>query len=194
MQHATPANASGKAAPLKAHVAYLSREAAGRNHTPETGEEETARQQDPTRAVDYLSREGGAGAGAFTFYDRANSAVDARAATKGWANDARHFRMIVSAEDGEALGDLKHFMRELMAGLEAKLGTKLEWLAVNHYDTDNPHTHVLIRGRRLDGQELFIPSRLISSGIREQAQEIVTRVLGPRLGVDLDRERFRDIV
>lgn len=80
-----------------------------------------------------------------------------------------------------------------MEHLEAKLGTRLEWLAVDHFDTDNPHAHVLIRGRRADGENLFIPSRLISSGIREKAQEVVTRVLGPRLGVDLAQERTRDI-
>ncbi len=173
-------NAGIKGAPLRAHVAYLSRETAGRA-------------QDPTRSVDYLSREGGAGETNYSFFDRANAGVDARAVTAGWADDPRHFRMIVSPEDGEALGDLKPFIRELMAGLEAKLGTKLEWLAVNHHDTDNPHTHVLIRGRRPDGKELFIPSRLITSGIREHAQKIVTRVLGPRVELDLARERFNEI-
>lgn len=101
--------------------------------------------------------------------------------------------MIVSAEDGEALGDLKPFIREVMAGLEVKLGTKVDWIAVDHHDTDNPHTHVLIRGRRPDGRELFIPSRLIASGIREHAQEIVTRALGTRLDVDLVRERAAEI-
>ncbi|MGH6755364.1 MAG: DUF3363 domain-containing protein, partial [Bradyrhizobium sp.] len=80
-----------------------------------------------------------------------------------------------------------------MAGLETKLGTRLDWLAVDHWDTDNPHTHVLVRGRRPDGPDLFIPSRMISHGIRDQAQEIVTRVLGPRQAIDLLRERSRDI-
>jgi hypothetical protein len=185
------ANAGGKAAPLRAHVSYLSREMADRDRSPAAAVEEQGK--DPTRAIDYLSREDLAGNANYPFFDGANSNVAARAVTQSWVGDPRHFRMIVSAEDGEALGDLKPFIRELMAGLEAKLGTKLEWLAVNHHDTDNPHTHVLIRGRRPDGQEPFIPSRLISSGIREQAQEIVTRVLGPRLAVDLERERFRDI-
>lgn len=187
------ANGGGKTAPLKAHVAYLAREASGHSNSPELKPDEAAQAQDPTRTVDYLARETAGGEVRVTFYDRANSEVDARAVTQGWADDPRHFRMIVSPEDGVALGDLKPFIREVMAGLESKLGTKLEWLAVNHHDTDNPHTHVLIRGRRPDGQELFIPSRLISSGIREHAQEIVTRVLGPRLAVDLERERFRDI-
>jgi type IV secretory pathway VirD2 relaxase len=187
------ANAGGRAAPLKAHVAYLSREAASQKQAPEITPGEQTPAHDPTQTVDYLSRAGEGGTPAYAFFDGANSNIDGRAVTQGWTDDPRHFRMIVSAEDGEALGDLKPFIRELIAGLETRLGTKLEWLAVNHHDTDNPHTHVLIRGRRPDGQELFIPSRLISSGIREQAQEIVTRVLGPRLAIDLERERFRDI-
>lgn len=185
------ANGGGRAAPLRAHVAYLSREGAQRGRPPEVVADQ--RPDDPTRSVDYLTREEGGGSARFAFYDRASDTVDAKAITTGWSEDPRHFRMIVSAEDGAALGDLKPFIREVMAGLEAKLGTKLEWLAVNHHDTDNPHTHVLIRGRRPDGQELFIPSRLVASGIREQAQEIVTRALGPRLDVDLVRERFADI-
>ena len=187
------ANAGGKVAALKAHVAYLSREAAVRAQAASVTAAEPTPAHDPTQAIDYLSREGEVGAPTYEFYDRASSTVDAKSVTQGWAGDPRHFRMIVSAEDGEALGDLKPFIREVMAGLEIKLGTKLEWLAVNHHDTDNPHTHVLIRGRRPDGQELFIPSRLISSGIREHAQEVVTRVLGPRLAPEIEQSRFNDI-
>ena len=187
------ANAGGKVAALKAHVAYLSREVAGRAQAPTVTEAKPTPAHDPTHAIDYLSREGEVGAPAYQFYDRASSSVDAKAVTRGWEGDPRHFRMIVSAEDGEALGDLKPFIREVMAGLESKLGTRLEWLAVNHHDTDNPHTHVLIRGRRPDGQELFIPSRLISSGIREHAEAIVTRVLGPRLSAEIEQSRFNDI-
>ncbi len=173
---------AGKGAPLSAHVRYLAREAKVERSEP--GLE---------RSVDYLQREETPGNAHVAFYDRDHVGVDGKAVTAGWAEDGRHFRLIVSAEDGEALGDLKPFIREMMEGLEAKLGTKLEWIAVDHHDTDNPHTHILIRGRRLDGQDLFIPSRLISSGIREHAEEIVARALGPRIGVDLVKERQRDI-
>lgn len=181
----------GKGAPLRVQVTYLSREAASRSQSLAVTEEGEA--QDPTRSVDYLSREGVAGEATVSFFDRASDCVDAKAVTASWADDPRHFRMIVSPEDGEALGDLKPFIRELMTGLEAKLGTKVEWLAANHHDTDNPHTHVLIRGWRPDGEELFIPSREISYGIREKAQEIVTRVLGPKTELELARERFNQI-
>ncbi|MDP3737456.1 MAG: DUF3363 domain-containing protein [Hyphomonadaceae bacterium] len=184
-------NVGGGVAPLRAHVGYLSREAkADGRALPNTAEET---KQDPTLSVDYLERGGIADQASLSFYDRTSAPVDARGVTASWSGDARHFRMIVSAEDGAALGDLKPFIRELMSGFEAKLGTKLEWLAVDHHDTDNPHTHVLIRGRRPDGQDLFIPSKLIASGVREHAQEIVTRVLGPRLEADLAKERFNDI-
>jgi hypothetical protein len=174
---------SGKGAPLRAHVSYLARE----GKAVERGEPGLA------RSVGYLQRAETPGNDAFNFYDRSDVGVDGKAITAGWAGDRLHFRLIVSAEDGEALGDLKPFIREVMAGLERKLGTKLEWLAVDHWDTDNPHTHVLVRGKRADGQDLFIPSRLISSGIREHAQEIVTRVLGPRLEAHLRQERWREI-
>jgi len=185
------ANAGGRAAPLRTHVAYLARETAKRDRSPEVGLENQP--QDATGSIDYLSRENGSETSRVAFYDRASDVADARAITAGWSDDPRHFRMIVSAEDGAVLGDLRPFIRELMSALEARLGTRLEWLAVDHHDTDNPHTHVLIRGRRPDGQDLFIPSRLVASGIREQAQEIVTRVLGPRRNVDLVQERFREI-
>lgn len=183
-------NAGGRGAPLRAHVDYLAREGRG-----QPGRAPPAPDLAPEldRSVEYLSRADIAGDAKFRFYDEANSDVNAKAVTTCWSDDARHFRMILSAEDGEALGDLRPFIREVMAGLEAKLGTKLEWLAVDHHDTDNPHTHVLIRGRRPDGKELFIPSRLISSGIREHAQTIATRILGPRLDRDIVQDRAAEI-
>jgi len=186
------AHGAGRAAPLRMHVSYLAREAKAQRSAAEPAVEKGPG-EDLKKSVDYLAREGSEGARGISFYNQRENGLDAQRATSGWADDARHFRLIISAEDGAALGDLKPFIREVMANLEARLGTQLEWVAVDHHDTDNPHTHVLIRGKRGDGQDLFIPSRLISSGIREHAQEVVTRVLGPRLGVDLAREREREI-
>lgn len=183
---------AGRAAPLQVHVSYLAREAKAERAQPEPAIEK-ADAGELGKSVDYLGREGRTAAGEFNFYDQRGIDLDAHALTAAWTDDTRHFRLIVSPEDGEALGDLKPFIREVMGNLEARLGTHLEWVAVDHRDTDNPHTHVLIRGRRSDGQDLFIPSKLISSGIREHAQEVVTRVLGPRLNVDLARERQREI-
>ncbi|HOY77905.1 MAG TPA: DUF3363 domain-containing protein [Hyphomonadaceae bacterium] len=171
----------GKCAPLRAHVSYLAREQGQARGEP--GLE---------RAVDYLQREETPNA-RLSFYDGGAQDLDGNAITAGWADDSRHFRLIISAEDGEALGDLRPMIREVMSDLERQVGTKLEWVAVDHWDTDNPHTHVLVRGRRSDGQDLFIPSKVISHGIREKAQAVVTRVLGPRLEADIARDRWREI-
>ena len=46
------------------------------------------------------------------------------------------------------MSDLRAFTRELMADAERDLGTKLDWVAVDHWNTDNPHIHVLVRGQR----------------------------------------------
>jgi len=56
--------------------------------------------------------------------------------------DGRHqFRFIVSAEDGTDLSDLRTTTRDLMQQMEADLGTRLDWIAVDHHNTGHPHTH-----------------------------------------------------
>ena len=57
--------------------------------------------------------------------------------------------------------------------MERDLGTKLDWIAVDHYKTDNPHLHVLIRGKAEDGRDLVISRDYISRGIRARAQDRV---------------------
>lgn len=58
----------------------------------------------------------GGGAG-LSFYNQRESDLDGKALTSAWVNDTRHFRLIISAEDGPALGDLRPFIREVMTGL-----------------------------------------------------------------------------
>ena len=76
--------------------------------------------------------------------------------------------------------DLRAFTRELMKDAERDLGTKLEWVAVDHWNTDNPHVHVLVRGRADDGRDLVISRDYISEGFRQRAAERVALELGPR--------------
>ena len=80
-------------------------------------------------------------------FDGASDAADERAFAERCEADRHHFRFIISPEDAAALGDLKTFTRELMRDVESDLGTRLDWIAVDHRNTDNPHVHVLIRGR-----------------------------------------------
>ncbi len=76
--------------------------------------------------------------------------------------------------------NLRAFTRELLVDVERDLGTKLDWIAVDHWNTDNPHVHVLIRGRADDGRDLVISRDYISRGFRSRAEERVTLELGPR--------------
>ena len=76
--------------------------------------------------------------------------------------------------------DLRSFTRELIADAERDLGTKLDWVAVDHWNTDNPYVHVLVRGRADDGRDLVISRDYISRGFRARAEERVTLELGPR--------------
>ena len=47
-------------------------------------------------------------------------------------------------------------------------------MAVDHWNTDNPHIHVLVRGRAADGHDLVISRDYISNGFRNRAAERVT--------------------
>jgi type IV secretory pathway VirD2 relaxase len=76
--------------------------------------------------------------------------------------------------------DLRAFARELVADMERDLGTKLDWIAVDHHNTDNPHVHLLIRGKAEDGRDLVISRDYISRGIRARARDRLTVELGPK--------------
>lgn len=95
-------------------------------------------------------------------------------------DDRHHFRFIVSPDDALEMDDLKGFTRELMDRMEKDLGTRLDWCAVDHWNTGHPHIHVIVRGRADDGRDLVISRDYIREGMRAQAREIFTRDLGPR--------------
>ncbi len=117
------------------------------------------------------------------------------------AGDRHQFRFIVSAEDGAEYPDLKPYIRRLMAQMEQDLGTKLDWVAVDHFNTERPHTHIVLRGVDDRGDNLIIAREYIAHGLRERASELVTLDLGPRtdqeievrLRHDVDQERLTAI-
>ena len=105
--------------------------------------------------------------------------VDAESFRDRCKDDRHHFRFVVSPKDAEQMTDLKAYTRELVSRMESDLGTKLDWVAIDHYDTAQPHTHLLVRGVRDDGKDLVIPREYISRGMRERAQEVASLELGP---------------
>ena len=119
--------------------------------------------------------------------------VDAESFRDRCKDDRHHFRFVVSPEDAEQLADLKAYTRELVSRMESDLGTKLDWVAVDHYDTAQPHTHLLVRGVRDDGKDLVIPRDYISRGMRERAQEIASLELGPQTELEKRAKLARTI-
>ena len=107
--------------------------------------------------------------------------------------DRHQFRLIVSPEDGARLTDLRDFTRELMATMERDLVTDLEWIAVDHWDTDNPHTHVVLRGKDEWGKDLIIARNYLTDGMRLRACELSTRWLGPRTEMEILETLKRDV-
>jgi len=113
-------------------------------------------------------------------FDATSEDADTKAFAQRCEDDRHHFRFTVSPEDAPKMADLKEFTRELMRNAERDLGTKLDWVAVDHWNTDNPHIHVLLRGRLTNGKDLVISRDYISRGFRLRAGELVGLELGPR--------------
>ncbi|WP_174241434.1 DUF3363 domain-containing protein [Caulobacter sp. S45] len=144
-----------RAAPLARHGAYLRRDGVTRDGVPAQ------------------------------MFDTNSEQADVKAFAERCEDDRHHFRFTISPEDADQMGDLRAFTRELMADAERDLGGRLDWVAVDHWNTDNPHIHLLVRGRAEDGQDLVISRDYISRGLRMRAEDRVTLELGPRSGHEI---------
>jgi type IV secretory pathway VirD2 relaxase len=143
-------NRAFRSAPLAAHIAYLERDGVTRDG-------EKAHMFDATE-------------------DRADTVAFARRSH----DDRHHFRFVVAPEDAAEMTDLKAFTRDLAAQMERDLGTRLDWVAVDHWNTDNPHVHLLVRGIAEDGADLVISRDYMSHGLRSRTEELVADELGPK--------------
>ena len=160
-----------RSAPLARHVAYLER--------------------------DGVTRDGSGG----RMFDAASDEADGNAFADRCEDDRHHFRFIVSPEDAGDMADLRVFTRELMEDMARDLDTRIDWVAIDHWNTDNPHIHLLVRGVAGDGKDLVIDRGYISAGLRQRAEERVTIELGPRrereirnaLRREVDAERWTSL-
>jgi type IV secretory pathway VirD2 relaxase len=152
-----------RSAPLPKHIAYLKREGVTRD--------------------DHEAQ----------MFDAASDAADERAFAERCADDRHYFRFIISPEDAGELESLRGFTRDVMADVARDLETEIDWIAVDHWNTDNPHTHVLVRGRAADGKDLVISRAYISRGFRDRAAERVTLELGPRSEQQIRSALERDV-
>jgi type IV secretory pathway VirD2 relaxase len=139
-----------RSAPLTAHLSYLKREG--------------------------VTRDGEKG----VMFDAGSERAEDAAFAERCQDDRHHFRFTVSPEDAGEMVDLKAFTRDLARQMEADLGTTLDWVAVDHWNTDNPHVHLLVRGVDDAGADLVIARDCISHGLRSRAEDLVSIELGPR--------------
>lgn len=138
---------------------------------------------------DGVTRDGSPG----NLYDASRDQTEAKDFLARCRDDRHQFRIIVSAEDGAEYDDLKPLTRRLMQQMEQDLGTKLDWVAVDHFNTGHPHTHIVLRGKDDLGNDLVIARDYMANGMRERAAEIVSLDLGPKSDHEIEN-RFRQEV
>jgi type IV secretory pathway VirD2 relaxase len=140
----------------------------------------------------YIARESATGRG--VGFDRAEKSIDIATRLEGWqkANDERLWKLIISPEFGDRV-DLKLLTCDLMAEIEADLGTRLEWIAVAHFNTEHPHVHVALRGVGTEGHQVRLSRDFIREGIRHIAEDHCTRQLGYRTEFDAAEAQRREV-
>ncbi|WP_256375373.1 relaxase/mobilization nuclease domain-containing protein [Bradyrhizobium sp. WSM3983] len=138
---------------------------------------------------DGVTREGEPG----ELYDASNDRADGKAFTERSTGDRHQFRFIVAPEDSAELADLKPFVRDLMRQMEQDLGTRLDWVAADHFNTGHPHTHIVLRGKDGEGNDLVIARDYIAHGFRTRAAELITRELGPETEIEVARKLPQEI-
>jgi len=142
----------------------------------------------------YIQRDGTSRGGERgQLYSAVEDRADGDAFLDRGKEDPRQFRFIISPEDGADLTDLTAHTRDLTRQVEADLGTKLDWVAVNHYNTGHPHVHVIVRGTDDLGENLVINGDYLANGIRERASELATLELGPMTEIEQTRKLSAEI-
>jgi hypothetical protein len=148
----------------RAHGRYIARETASQGRTTEAGFNATE------RGIDVADRLG------------------------QWqsAGDERMWKLIVSPEFGDRM-DLIQLTCDLMQRVERDLGTRLEWVAAAHLNTDSPHVHIALRGVREDGKAFRLERDYVQHGIRRITEDLCTRELGYRTALDIAEAQRREV-
>jgi len=144
--------------------------------------------------LDYLRRDGVTRDGEKArLFGPGTENADGKAFSERCVDDRHHFRFIVSPDDAPEMSNLRSFTRDLVSQMEKDLGTPLDWVAVDHWNTEHPHVHLIVRGVRDDGQDLVISRDYIKEGLRDRARDLITQELGPRTDLDIRRSLERQI-
>ena len=127
-------------------------------------------------------------------FGREGQGIDIASRLENWqrSGDERLWKLIISPEFGDQV-DLRALTSDLIKGMEKDVGTDLEWVAVEHHNTEHPHAHVVVRGVRSDGAALRMSREYIQQGIRSVAEHLCTKQLGYRTELDAAEAERREI-
>jgi len=148
----------------KAHGRYIARESASQGRAVEAGFDATERGINIATRLDHWQH----------------------------AGDERMWKLIVSPEFGDKM-DLVQLTRDLMNRMTRDLDTHLEFVAVSHFNTDNPHVHIALRGVRENGKSFRLARDYVKHGIRSIAEDLCTRQLGYRTQRDIAEAQRREV-
>ena len=90
------------------------------------------------------------------FFNEESDAVDRRWVVKDVLNgeeqagDIYYHRIILSPSQKEPINDWREWTLEVMADLEDHFNQDVNWYAVHHANTDDPHVHVIVQGSGID--------------------------------------------
>ena len=144
--------------------------------------------------LDYLRRDGVTRDGdKALLFGPGTEEADGRGFAERCEDDRHHFRFIVSPDDAVEMSDLKSFTRDLVGQMEKDLDTRLDWVAADHWNTEHPHVHLIVRGVRDDGQDLVISRDYSKEGLRDRARDLITQELGPRTDLNIRSALERQI-
>lgn len=145
--------------------------------------------------MDYIMRQG---TGDSPPFSRDQKDMDSEN-VRNFKNDdnEKTFRFIISPENAKMFKDdaeFKNYIQDVMTQLSHDLQIpQLNWLAENHYDTDNPHCHVLLKGLSKEGKDVTIPKEYLKSNFRKMSEEIATNYLGARSIKDLQAAKYAEV-
>src|SRR5579863_5097422 len=127
-------------------------------------------------------------------FGRDELGIDIASRLENWqrAGDERLWKLIISPEFGDQV-ELGRLTGDLLKRMEKDLGTELEWVAVEHHNTEHPHVHVVVRGIRCDLGALRLSRDYVKHGIRSIAGDLCTRQLGYRTELDAIESERREI-
>jgi len=144
--------------------------------------------------LDYLRRDGVTREGEKArLFGPGEDEADGRAFAERCEDDRHHFRFIVSPDDALEMSDLRSFTSDLVGQMEKDLGTELDWVAVDHWNTEHPHVHLIVRGLRDDGEDLVISRDYIKEGMRDRARDLITQELGASTIDQVEKAFFAEI-